>query len=658
MRIPQLFSSARTERSNLKSHPAKRFIAFVLTTQMLFLPPAVVSAATIRDAAATAERWIYSVSWVNGSPSPNPADRGVKPRAPEQQRERLNRLARLQINPQGTVQLQSRESMLFTAVPFDSEGSAIHGLQAEWESSDKQVVFVKKTGHAIAGKPGHAILTARAGSFTASVHVIVSKGDGEPFGKKKVDSTRYSLRVSQTPAGSARNVVPRRGRSGERRHHRVKQTTSAASRFMFLRDPNDDPLPDNETLSLYKPINTVGAPPGKKRGGASVPAPATGGTETNGNKNFTFALPVAGLPGRGVNASVSLTYNSAVWNKSTDPSTGYTWMTYDVDSSWPATGWRMTLGQIESQGSSGFTLVDADGTRHALTLTSTSHYDTSDGTFIHYHGGTSSGTLTYADGTTVTYGAGGGGYRLYPTEIMDRNGNYIAISYAGTSGDGPKISSIIDTLGRYINFYYASNGDLVAVKQPGLSSSDVQTIRFYYTDVTLGSGLFDSSIGVVGPSSVHTLQYVYFPTSSESSGAHTGYKFEYSTYGMVRQITKLRGMTVSSTSTSSAGSVTAEGTMAAQTSYSYPTSALGLTDLPTYTTRTDDWAGRTVNMSGGAPYYTFATNESTGVSTVTAPDQTITETHSIVDSGQWDDGLVSDIYLKDSSTTCAQTHTD
>ena len=231
------------------------------------------------------------------------------------------------------------------------------------------------------------------------------------------------------------------------------------------------------------------------------------------------------------------------------------------------------------------------------------------------------------------------------------------ISYAGTNGVGPKISSIQDTLGRYIHFYYA-NGDLVTVTQPGLGTSDIQTMRFYYTDVTIGSSLFGSGINVSGPSSVHTLQYVYLPVSSDGSNPHVGYKFDYSPYGVVRQIIQYRGMTVSSTSTSSAGSVSSDGTMAAQTTYNYPTSGSSLTDVPTYSTRTDDWAGRTTSMSGGAPYYSFSVNESTGVSTVTAPDGTISETHSIVNAGQWNDGLVSDTYVKNSSTTYAQTHMD
>lgn len=660
--MPQPFPSAKFRTIVFNSHSSRRFVALVLALHLLFIP---VPASALGDALgssgpATAGIWATFSSWLTPSSSNAPAAQGVKPPPVEQRSDKLSRVARLQINPKGDVQMQERQSMTFTAVPFDSEGSAIHGLQAEWESSDRQVVFVKKSGQAVAGKPGTATLTARVGSVTASVQVTVNKGDGEQFGKKKPDSMRSSFRVSQYPAGSGNDAASRLASNRKRRNHATNQPTAAsASQFMFVRDPSDDPLPDNETISLFKPINTVGSPPGKKRGGARVPSTATGGIETNGNKNFTFALPVAGLPGRGINAAVSLVYNSAVWNKSTAPSTGSTWMTYDVDSSWPATGWRMTLGQIENQGSAGYTLIDADGTRHALSLTSTSHYDTTDGTFIHYHGGSTSGTLSYPDGTIATYGAGGGGYRLYPTQIKDRNGNYISISYAGTNGAGPKISSITDTLGRYIAFYYASNGDLIAVTQPGLGSSDVQTIRFYYTDVTLGSGLFDSSFGVVKPNSVRTLQYVYFPTSAESSGAHTGYKFDYSPYGMVRQITKLRGMNVSSTSTTSAGSVTSEGTMAARTTYSYPTTAQALTEVPTYSTRTDDWAGRTTSMAGGlAPYYSFATNEATGVSTVTAPDLTISETHTIVNPGQWDDGLVSDTYIKSGSTTYARTHLD
>lgn len=78
-----------------------------------------------------------------------------------------------------------------------------------------------------------------------------------------------------------------------------------------------------------------------------------------------------------MNASLSLVYNSNVWNKSTNGRS--TFVTYDVHFSWPATGWRITLGQIEDQGSAGFTLTEMDGTRRALVYTSAYNYDTTDG---------------------------------------------------------------------------------------------------------------------------------------------------------------------------------------------------------------------------------------------------------------------------------------
>jgi len=79
-----------------------------------------------------------------------------------------------------------------------------------------------------------------------------------------------------------------------------------------------------------------------------------------------------------------------------------------------------------------------DGTRHALIYSNAYNYDTTDGSFIHYYGSGSWGVLYYPDGTIAYYGAGGGGYRLYPTEIIDRNGNYIVISYAGTMVPGQR----------------------------------------------------------------------------------------------------------------------------------------------------------------------------------------------------------------------------
>lgn len=661
-------------RSNLPSAKPLVSIALMILLFAGSIPPAIASSlareAVMRSGQATSRTLALLTSLFNSAwtRSTNPARaQGVRPRPPESKFEREDRVASLRINPSGDVVLQSRQPMLFTAVPLDRDGTPIHGLHAEWASSDRQVIFIQKTGQAIAGKPGRAMLTARAGRKTETVQVTVTPGSKDEFGPRKQDSVRTRRRAAQDA-----NKTPVIGRlqnsKDEARHNHAaslgRSTESAnplgVPAVIPQRPPADDPLPDNETNSLYQPSNAIGSPPGKKKPGAMTPAAATQGTETNGNQNFTFALPVVGMAGRGLDVSLALVYNSQTWNKSTDPNDSSTWMSYDVDSGWPCPGFRLGFGQIEDQGSYGFTLTDPDGTRHALVYSSSNDYDTTDGSFIHYHGGSTSGTVYYPDGTIAYYGAGGsGGYRLYPYEIEDRNGNYILINYV--SGVGPKISSIEDTLQRYIHFYYASNGDLVTITAPGLGTSDLQVMRFYYQDITLSTGIFGSGINVSTdhPSTVHTLQYVYLPSSSDSGGSFSGYRFDYRNYGVMYQATELRGMTVSSTSTSSAGSVTSDGSTAAQTTYDYPSSPTGLTDVPTYSTRTDDWAGRTTSMSGGAPYYTFSVSHGSTetVSTITAPDGTVSETHAKVNAGQWDDGILTDTYLQYGSTPTVLAHT-
>jgi RHS repeat-associated protein len=673
--IPRRSDKPLVLKSSIRPLIALSVTAILLASS---LSPAIagqaVREAVTRSRAATGDAWTTFAGWVRpkGSSQGRSDNGGIRPRNPESKAERVSRAARLEINPRDGVVLQSRQPMLFTAIPLDREGEPINGLQAEWESSDKQVIFIRKNGQAIAGKPGRASLTAKVGSLSESVRIIVSEGSKENFGgTKKTDSTRGGRARVQNfseptiPRASIQNaLLTKRNHSGklesDQPGDQVKSTEAFAARLLTplpQRPPNEDPLPDNETNSLYQASNATGSPFGKTKPGALTPSVATEGTE-NGNQNFTFGLPIVGLSGRGLGVSLSLVYNSQVWNKSTDPGDSSTQMTYDVDSGWPAPGFRLGLGQIEDQGSYGFTLTDSDGTRHELVYSSASNYDTSDGTFIHYYGGSSWGYLYYPNGTVVQYGAGGGGYRLYPTQVTDRNGNYILISYAGTSGAGPKISSIQDTLGRYVYFYYASNGDLVTITAPGLTGQSArQVMRFYYTDVSIGTGLFDSSISVTAPTSVHALQYVYFGASSDgSSPQNLGLKFDYSLYGMMTQTTQYRGMTVSSTSTSSAGSVSANGTLAAQTLYNYPTTAQMLTDVPKYSTRTDEWAGRTT--SGSAPVYTFANSTATGkkISTVTAPDGTITETQTIDNSGSWNDGLVSDTYVQYGSTPTVLAH--
>lgn len=636
-------------------------IALIVMMNLLLVPvptaAAILQSGEQRVSESGTQAWTWfktatGTLWPNKGASSR-EQKGVRPPAAPSKLEREAQVTSLEVNPAEEVKLQSRQWMVFTAIPVDASGNAIHGLRPTWETANKHVLFIKPNGEALAGRPGETIVTAKAGNKHAAVRVTVVEGSKEPFGgKKKHDSTRSDVQAAMRNSNSllAQKLNPK-----QKRAHAVGKLANLPGVMPFMRDPNDDPLPDNETSSLYAPNNLIGTPPGKKKPGALTIASAVPSTES-GNKNFSFGLPVVNLPGRGVDVSLNLIYNSLLWNKSTNPSNSSTWMTYDVDSGYPAQGFRLGFGQIEDQGSSGFTLTEANGTRHALVQSSTSNYDTTDGTFIHFTGGSWGGTLSYPDGTQVFYGATGNGQRSYPTSIMDRNGNYTFISYVNDVG--PRIYSILDTVGRYIRFYYDSNNELVAVTKPGLTGqSDLQVMRFYYETLTLPSGLFASGINVNKPATARVIKYVYLPASSEGSSSGSGdngYRFDYSQYGMIYQAVKFRGMTASTTSTSSTGTVT-EGTTAATTNYNYNTTAAALSDLPTFSQRTDEWAGRT--SGGSAPQYAFSISEQTTetISTVTAPDTTVTETRSIKNTGAWNDGLISEIKVQKSSTVYRKT---
>jgi hypothetical protein len=325
------------------SHSSLRqFIAIALIGTLIgLLTPAPVTATALHTTErkltavrAQAWQWLESVRNALGrmEVAGNRKRKGVKPPAPPTKAEREARVAALDLNPSTEVVLQSKQPFLFTATPLDQEGQAIHGLQATWESSNKQVIFVRKNGEAIAGKPGETVVTAHAGSKLSTVRVTVVAGTNERFGgKKKADSTRGPKQTAALTDNS-NTQASARTTSRRKRAHTTRNGRANASPFVpFLRDPNDDPLPDNETSSLYQPNNLVGLTPGKKPPGAFTPSPTVPVTES-GNKNFYFGLPILSLPGRGLDVSLTLSYNSLLWNKSTNPSDSSTWMTYDVDS--------------------------------------------------------------------------------------------------------------------------------------------------------------------------------------------------------------------------------------------------------------------------------------------------------------------------------------
>lgn len=74
-----------------------------------------------------------------------------------------------------------------------------------------------------------------------------------------------------------------------------------------------------------------------------VPA-AVDGTEKPGSANYTFNVPIMNLPGRGLDVSLALVYNSRLWNKRKTGS--ITTLNYDVDQSWPTPGFTLGYGKL------------------------------------------------------------------------------------------------------------------------------------------------------------------------------------------------------------------------------------------------------------------------------------------------------------------------
>jgi RHS repeat-associated protein len=478
-------------------------------------------------------------------------------------------------------------------------------------------------------------LLGSAVAAAAPKEPAASKGESRPAAKRP-------------PAGRDRvNGFVVGGEDGERR---------AVRAAALLQAPGGS-LPPEERDSVYTPQNQVGNPPGATTPGATSPPAAMSGTEAPGSSNFTFSLPVIDLPGRGVDASLSLVYNSRIWNVSKTAG-NLKRMTFCVGGTTPAPGFTLGFGKLSLQANEVYLLVDPDGTRHRLLFSSASgNYVSTDGTFIKYNEPTT--TLTYSDGariiyTPLTLSASG----QYPAKIIDSNGNFIEVFYRN---GGPQIDHINDTLGRQITFQYdATTGVLVTVEAPGYDGSATprQTVRLYYETISIKpAGSFASNVLTSDVTSARVIRYVYFP------GTQSGYRYDYSQpYGMIYRVAQLRGMQVSTASNSQTGTVTSDGQQAALTTYNYPLTPSNLTDAPTFTRRTDDWAGRTTSMTENgqevAPFYTFAVNQTAGISTVTAPDGTSTETGTIVHPGFWDDGLVKYVEVRSGSAVLRRTERD
>jgi RHS repeat-associated protein len=315
--------------------------------------------------------------------------------------------------------------------------------------------------------------------------------------------------------------------------------------------------------------------------------------------------------------SLSLNYNSRIWSRH-----GTSAVTFNAVNTWPYLGFTLSFGRIVTYpagSNTKFVLIDSDGTRHYLGSgpggTSTT-YQTNDGSHITYVGtATGGGTLYYNNGITKSVWMVNN--RLLVSQIQDSNGNYITISYASQSfpscqsGAGfqwkQAISSITDTLGRVVSFNYDSCNNLVSITGPDQGGTTSTIAQFDYNVTNVSNSFSGLTIENRPTGNVVELSHIYFPQTQ------TGYKFSYSAYGMIYNVSMRKQMSIDQ------NGVISDGTEKAYVTFNYPTVASSLTDAPAFT----QWTQYPAATSGGTATYSFTNGGTPGTNktfTITRPD--------------------------------------
>src|ERR1043166_356881 len=253
----------------------------------------------------------------------------------------------------------------------------------------------------------------------------------------------------------------------------------------------------------------------------------TGGVGENPlSRNFNWRLPLLSLPGRaGMDLGLALAYNSLVWTKSGSS------ISFDDDHGFPSPGFRFGFPVIQplyfnsETGKNAFLLISPDGGRTELRQVGTSTlYESADSAHLLLDAATM--ILRSTDGTQLTYASVGGEYDC--TQIKDRNGNYISISYTVAG----RIDTVLDTLGRNIKFNYDGSGALTSITQVWNQGTVNQVTHncatFTYTTTAIATS-FVQGLNVYGPASVKTLSSVTLADGSHSD-------FSYTSWGQVWKV--------------------------------------------------------------------------------------------------------------------------
>jgi YD repeat-containing protein len=543
--------------------------------------------------------------------------------APQQEtpEQRLAHLATIRMSPFKYVGYQ-QQKVSFSALGLDLAGQVVHGIQFTFESSHASAVEVDEAGLATFLQPGLARIICRAGNIQGSALVLVKQGrrplqtDAQWLADQNSLNADGTVKIGSNGSNPNENLV-------DSLMDKLLPTVQAQS--CGSGGDGGDSVYDE---IWNEPRNLLGSPRNR------AAEPTRMGLVLPEGSNFNFAVPIVNLGGRGIGANLTLYYNSRIWSRHGNA------VTFNAVNGWPYAGFSLGFGRVVTYGTDpnvSYLLIDPDGTRHLLGVapsSGTNTLETSDGTHIQYVGNSSYGEVRYPDGTRVAIGLYNN--RLLPTQITDRNGNYIQIAYKYFFPWNQAIDYVRDTLGRYIQFNYDGCSNLVSITAPAFGSGTRTLAQFDYQSRSLtfsfsGLSVENASYGQM----LNTLRHVYFPATQ------TGYLFSYSDYGMIYNASLRRQMTIDQF-----GAIS-DGVESATTSFNYPTAgATVLTDAPAFSQRTEN--------PGGVYSYSTSIGSQTIVFTITRPDASQLLLTRSTNTGSTDNGLLVQSEVKSGSSSLAK----
>jgi RHS repeat-associated protein len=560
--------------------------------------------------------------------------RSAQTARPETPADRVAALARLQITPARLVAYLD-QTVVFTALPSDSLDRTVQGVPLTWESSNPDKVQIDDSGRATCLQPGLARITCRAGRVSATAPMFVRPVHRPVQSDAEWRSDQGALR----PDGTLRGV------NGSGPSDWLASLVDKLSPTALAQSYANNDFPYDELWS--DPANLVGSPRNRVMDSTRV------GTLLPESNSFSMAIPIVGLGGRGIGASLTLYYNSRVWFKHGSA------ITFDAIESRPSPGFSLGLGRLVTYGPSNalkYLWIDSDGTRHYLGQGGSASQDvtlqSNDGSHLTYVGNAAYyGTLYGDDGSGVAISVVNN--RMLPSRITDSNGNYITIAYKLTACD-PNCSPcsncdpiyptlmldyVTDTMGRIIQCNYNSNLNLVSITAPGFggtAQSPVTTTvaQFDYESRGVSNSFSGLTVENLPVQSADFLKHVYMPATQ------TGYTFTYSAFGMIYNVSGRRQMSING------GGVIGDGVESNSVNLNYPQSGT-LSGAPTFTQRTESATNATPAT------YTYATSPGfqTKTFTITRPDNSTLNLTRSTNTSSVANGLLVQSEIKTSGGT-------